>query len=217
MRRLSSTDPAEIEPQLWSGFKGEVGWDIGANCGQSKAEMIGRFFDVYAFEPAEECFEYLRQAEDKDYRWYPVAVSDNDETINLIELPSKIDTGQLVSADAKGMEYDPASPDGRQRVVTCRSVDSLIADWNLPAPDFMKIDVEGHEFKVLVGARRTLAVKRPDILLEFHSPVLYAQCAGMLDSYGYQVETVRHPHYETYSGLWHAHGWLRATQSPADR
>ncbi len=215
--RPAGTDPREIEPFLWQGFTGTTGWDIGANCGQSAAEMSDRFGHVYAFEPAGECFDYLNQTAQRhpSYRWYPVAVSDNDETVNLIELPDKIDTGQLVSADAQGMEYDPASPDGSVRAVTARTVDSLIETWSIPAPDFMKIDVEGHELKVLFGARKTLAVHRPQILLEFHSRALHESCKDLLEQFGYDHATIRHPHYPPGSDLWFAHGWLRATQGPA--
>ncbi len=222
----AGTDPREIEARLWQGFDGKIGFDIGANCGQSADEMCRRFEKVFAFEPAEECFSYLMDvsrrhrsvvADTSDlsgthYQWFPVAVSDNDEVADLIELPGKIDTGQLVSTDAQGMEYDPQSPDAEVRRVACRTVDSLIETWSIPVPDFLKIDVEGHELKVLYGAKKTLAVHRPDILLEFHSRDLHESCKELLHGFGYDVFTVRHPHYAPGSDLWFAHGWLRATQ-----
>ena len=35
---------------------------------------------------------------------------------------------------------------------------------------------------------------------------------ALLESYGYHVDTIRHPHYPVGSTLWKSHGWLRARQ-----
>lgn len=202
------TDPPEIEAALWSGFTGDVGWDVGANCGQSIAEMQTRFETVVAFEPAEECWPYLHQF--PDLTWLPIGLSDTDEKVDLVALPDKISTGQLVTAGTVGMEWDPHGDDAVVRPVVCRTVDSLIAEGTVPEPDFMKIDVEGHELKVLYGARKTLAVKRPRLLVEFHAPHLHRSIVDMLEGLGYETQTVRHPHYWPGTQMWFQHGWIRA-------
>lgn len=46
------------------------------------------------------------------------------------------------------------------------SLDSLIRTHALPPPDWMKIDVDGHESEVLAGARQTLQVHRPGVFME---------------------------------------------------
>lgn len=205
-------DPPEIWSALWDGFSGGVGWDVGANCGQTVPIMCDRFTQVHAFEPAEECWPYLEDlAGDYTQRFHlhRIGLSDTDADVDLIALPDKIDTGQLVTAGTHGMEWNPDHESGLIRTIACRTVDNLLRDDHLPAPDFMKIDVEGHEMKVLFGAKRTLAVAKPDLLIEFHSPLLWSQVTGLLDGFGYTVDTVRHPHYTPHSDMWSTHGWVR--------
>jgi FkbM family methyltransferase len=210
-------DPPEIWHTLWDGVEGDVGWDVGANCGQTIPIMLERFQDVTAFEPAEECQPYL-QAHVRGatgfggarLRIMPIAVSDFDGDIPLIALPDKIDTGQLVTAGTHGMEWNPDDASGLLRHVPARTIDTLLKDGSLAAPDFMKIDVEGHELKVLFGARRTLAIGRPDLLIEFHSPELFDSVNTLLDGFGYDLRTIRHPHYPHGSDMYFTHGWIRA-------
>ncbi len=201
-------DPPEIASQLWDGFTGDVGWDIGAHNGQCADEMVSRFGIVYAFEPAGECFNDLRLLSnrygDEFFRWFPIAVADTDDAVDLVELPGT--TERLVS------DQYPGTADGIVRRVSSRSVDTLVSDWSVRPPTFMKIDVEGHENRVLFGARKTLSLYRPDILLEFHTAELRRSCKDLLDGFGYSVTTIRHPGYEPGSGPWHSRGWLRAPQ-----
>jgi len=207
----AAIDPPEIWAGLWEDFHGTIGWDVGANCGQTLPLMLERFEQVYAFEPAEECWPYLDTFQG-NVSWLPIALSDNDKHIDLVALPDKIDTGQLVTAGTRGMEWDPDRPGALTRRVICRTVDTLVAERSLPVPDFLKIDVEGHELRVLFGARRTLAINRPDLLIEFHSSELHSSCIALLEQFGYTYTTIRHPHYRAGTPLWYSHGWLRARQ-----
>ncbi len=204
-------DPPEIWHKLWKDWEGAYGWDVGANCGQTVPIMLERFTQVIAFEPASECWPYLQDFAG-NLTWLPIALSDQDDFVELIELPDKIDTGQLVTAGTKGMEWNPAQPGAHIRTVVCATADTLVSDGALHAPDFMKIDTEGHELKVLFGAKKILAVHRPDLLIEFHSPELHSSCQALLEQFGYICETVRHPHYRAGTPMWMQHGWIRACQ-----
>ena len=91
--------------------------------------------------------------------------------------------------------------------VYCRAV--MIDDYELE-PDFIKIDVEGSEFQVLNGMRKTIYRDKPIMLIEFHPPTL--QEAGtngyliyaMLKDMGYKI-TLVHPYTEikSYEQLYH--------------
>jgi hypothetical protein len=53
-------------------------------------------------------------------------------------------------------------------------------------PDFVKVDVEGTELKVLNGARRLLSERRPHLIVETHSTALEQACADLLGGHGYE-------------------------------
>lgn len=72
------------------------------------------------------------------------------------------------------------------------TVDSIIADGRAPLPTVMKVDVEGHELEVLLGARRLLEDKAPrlivfeaerDLLSDHEHPL-----TRLLHSKGYSIE-----------------------------
>lgn len=199
-------DPPEINASLWGKVRpGNIGWDVGANCGQTIPFMRARFETVVAFEPAVECLPFLAR--------YPVdvrafAVSDVDGTVDLAVLPDKIDTGQLCTFGTVGMEWDLTQPGTDLRTVRCLTLDTLAK--SLGPPDFIKVDVEGHEAKVLAGAANLLTEEKPDWLIEFHAPELLEYCQNALHGFGYTTDVVRHPHYARGSTMWHQHGWICA-------
>lgn len=91
-----------------------------------------------------------------------------------------------------------ACGDGTPSAVSCtsgiarletRTVDELAAFLDL-RPSFVKIDVEGHEFAVLQGMRKTLGKFHPVIMLETHpkylpSGVSVQDVADLLRQHGY--------------------------------
>ncbi len=57
-----------------------------------------------------------------------------------------------------------------------------------PAPDVIKIDVEGHEADVLRGANRILHSDRPAIFIAVHDDRARQQCLELLEAHEYEVE-----------------------------
>jgi FkbM family methyltransferase len=217
--KAAPPDPPEVAGLLWDGVTGDTAWDVGANCGQTLPILAARFKQVVAFEPAHECLPMLWPvaiaAAEQHFATIvvkPIAVSDHDGDITLLAMPGKIDTGQLVSQATAVDWTHPDSPDTQLRTVPARSLDSLSSE--LPPPDFIKVDVEGHEDKVLDGACGLIADHQPSWLIEFHSPDLHAFCRDLLIRYGYHVATIRHPHYYPGTPMWFAHGWLSADWYP---
>ena len=209
MVRPSAVDPPQISALLWDGFGGAYGWDVGANCGQTILTMCQLFDRFTCFEPCAGSFGFARATFGfADIR--QLAVSDHDGELELaFPAAEQRETGQLVTPGLKGMEWEPEDWGAVEKVtVPCRTADSLAAE--LGAPDFMKIDTEGHEAAILAGARGLIASGRTDFLIEFHSPDNYWQCHGVLEAADYRRNTVRHPGYASGSHMWHQHGWIKA-------
>ena len=211
--KLDMTDPVEVAAVLWDGFKGyELGYDVGANCGQSISGMLGICKRVVSAEPSPDSYAVL-EAEwgaNPSVSLYRVAVSDSDGEVVLAQPGGRpLRTGQLVTPGTEGMEWSP--PDWSaipSATYPARTIDSLAAETGVP--DFVKVDTEGHEVQVLAGAAGVLAAGGTDWLIEFHSPGAHEECLRVLREAGCAVETVRHPHYPPGSAMSRQHGWIKA-------
>lgn len=201
----AAADPSEVQDHLWEGFHGKLAFEVGANCGHSLPLMMSLFTQVVAFEPFPGSYEEARQVPYADVR--NIAISDHDGELDLI-----FHGDQLLSEGHEAFHrpnLDERLMPTDIRTVPCRTLDG-IADAE-GHPDFVNVDTEGHELAILHGAARLLTSdKPPSWLIEFHSEKLHDACVSCLEEAGYEVETVRHPHYPEKSVNWFQHGWLRA-------
>jgi FkbM family methyltransferase len=142
-------------------------YDIGANVGFTAvlaARLVGPHGLVVCFEPlatnarqiehnaALNHFDHVHVCQ--------VALGKEDGEAEFVVSASPT-WGRLASA---GFTPDRA---GTTRVPV-RRLDTLAAEARLPAPDLIKMDVEGAEADVLAGARGLLAAARPLLVIETH-------------------------------------------------
>ena len=76
---------------------------------------------------------------------------------------------------------------GEQTVRVAR-IDSLVSENVVPPPSLMKIDVEGGEIDVLLGASATLKKHRPILFIDLHGT--NAPIAEILDEQGYEARVL---------------------------
>ena len=169
---------------------GKVCWDLGAHYGYYSiglALRTGPTGQVAAFEPfPASCarLERHRQMNGLDWlRTFPWAVSDAIGQSRLIT-----SGGETVNH----LAYDGEVPTATTPTIGIRTVrlDDLVAKGDIRAPDFIKVDVEGHGHRALAGAIQTLRAKRPVILMGFHSGREVAGTEALLEPLGYQFTPV---------------------------
>jgi len=167
-------------------------WDLGAHFGLYSvglAQRVGPHGQVAAFEPNPMSYTRLqRHARMNRLGWlrtYRAAVS--DET-GSAELYTYGDLGTTTTH----LPYD-----GEMRTekvgaieVPILRLDSLVERGELRAPQFVKLDVEGHGHRALRGMGATLREHRPIILAGMHSSQEVAGILAQLDPLGYRRQEV---------------------------
>jgi FkbM family methyltransferase len=150
-----------------------VALDIGANVGLWSRDLCEHFDHVIAFEPValfRDCL--VRNVTNTNLKIEPIALGDVETTVNMI-----------VTQDNMGHTHvDPASIGSGTVPVRC--LDNL----DLPSIDYMKIDCEGFEYKIIQGAEQTIKRCQPVIVVEQKPHDMYSQdqhaAIALLQSYG---------------------------------
>lgn len=196
----ASGDPQEIDAYLWEGYSpGSLAFEVGANQGYAIPKILQRYGKVIGFEPFEPNWR-IAQHMGGDVRF--AAVSDHDGEVTLTNIDDQLCSDTHESATRLDFStYD-------QVTVPCVTLDTVMDVDGVP--DFINVDVEGHELAVLRGSSRLLAEKQASWLIEFHSADQMDGCCTVLDDAGYDVLIVRHPHYAPGSQFYDQHGWLKA-------
>lgn len=143
----------------------DVLYDVGANIGiYSLYAAISRGCRVYAFEPASNNYALLnRNIALNDLSEKITALNfalHDDLVINTLNL-SRLAVGSALhtfvgTTNGWGNDYDPVF---RQGVIGV-PMDKLVTDFNLPFPNFIKIDVDGNEHIVINGMSKIIADPR---------------------------------------------------------
>jgi FkbM family methyltransferase len=202
MGRVSgNTDTDEIF-QIMQEATGELCFDIGANGGYLSEIFAGHFKTVLACEPCIESFDFLRALwQVENIIPLNIAVSDRDGEIELGVKRLTNTWGELFTGDS----LSHWGPDYEKRTVPSKTMDSLAERFGFP--DFVKIDTEGHEVKVLAGATKVFE-HSPYFVIEVHGASLGEQCSRFLDDLKLSYKLVRHTAYRPEIGDWFNHYWL---------
>jgi FkbM family methyltransferase len=139
----------------------ETLFDIGANIGIfSLYAAKHRGARVYAFEPESSNYYLLNKhiylnGLDEKIQAYNIALNDTN-TLSSLNLRKWEPGGSINNfGEARDHFHEAFSPVFKQGVIGL-SLDSLISNFELPAPHHIKIDVDGNELQILKGMRETL-------------------------------------------------------------
>lgn len=160
---------------------GDVFYDIGANIGffsAIAARLVGSEGHVYAFEPIPESAKVaVKNAQLNGF-----------EQVTVVEVAVSSTNG-YVSMGTENNYSETYTVGSGEVQVQCVTLDNVIEDSNFRAPDFIKIDVEGHEIDVIQGAAEVLRTEQPVLLIEVHwlGDQFLSFCRDTIEPMGYEV------------------------------
>ncbi len=150
-------------------------WDIGANVGLYSLAAAPRCRRVVAFEPLPRNVALLRRH----------LALNRVNNVEIVEAAVGRATGRLRMREGMTPSEAYVAADGNIEVPAI-ALDTWAAARHEPRPDVVKIDVEGAEHDVLVGAQRSLG-HRPLIQIALHGSDVAARCLAWLQGAGYEV------------------------------
>lgn len=136
-------------------------FDIGANHGSyaHNLHQLAPQARIFAFEPHPTTFATLRSrlGGNPAVQVINKAVADKSGELTLYDFRSGDGSTQASLSESAVALY---SPDTVAHAVDCTTVDEFMAEAGLGHIDLLKIDTEGHDLSVLVGAKSALAERR---------------------------------------------------------
>jgi FkbM family methyltransferase len=134
----------------------QIAVQAGGNAGMYPATLATMFEKVITFEPDAENFACL-QYNCKEYRnvtAYKAAIGNSHEPVQMQEIPG-LKFGELCVNT------------GAFRVIPGGDIPQMrLDDLNLPALDFLQLDIEGFELNALLGGLDTIQKYSPVIMVE---------------------------------------------------
>jgi len=157
--------------------KGAVVFDVGANVGYYSllaSVLVGERGRVYAIEPLPRNVHFLQRHIEINHldniEIIEAAVSDHAGTASF----------DLGASSAMGHLSDAGEIEVR---LVC--LDEMLENGVIQPPDYIKVDVEGTEYKVLKGARKLIQGYHPIFFLDTHQREAHQQLITLLKELGY--------------------------------
>lgn len=130
-------------------------FDVGANIGDYANNLLKSIPDcrIHCFEPAEKTFKKLvSNVKDSRVKFNNFGLSDEIANKNLYY--DKEESGWATLYQQKIPYYKVEF--GKYETIALKTIDDYCKENDICRIDFLKIDVEGNEFKTLLGANRMI-------------------------------------------------------------
>jgi len=207
-----SWEPVATQVIISSAKPGMCVFDIGAHLGYYSlllAKCVGPVGRVVSFEPAPGNFCTLQKN----------VLINNLNNVELINLAAFSKSGTI------RMSVPPTdTSSGDWSIIRQANGDSIIKVQTISLdqfcqaksvfPDFLKIDVEGTEYDVLIGGRETIGESRPIMLIELHhfdGDLTTNRVPDLLREWKYNIQWL-----ETWRQTSHILAWPSSTKFSQD-
>lgn len=160
LNRYEPEVTATIEKLCRPGF---IVLDIGANVGAHAlrlSKIVGESGKVYAFEPSNYAYSKLI---------YNISLNQFN---NIIPTQIVLSDKNLLQQEINFRSSWPTkgNPVEKESIVDFIKLDDWCKKENIEQVDFIKLDVDGNEYSVLMGAKSLLTKQHPIILMEVWGP-----------------------------------------------
>ncbi len=187
-------------------LKEQVFYDIGANVGSYSiyAAIVNKDLSVFSFEPVQENYcalvKNIQLNNAENIHAFRLALSNKNNLSDIYLKDSRVgNSGAQIDkpVDERGVHFQQVSI---QKILTL-SLDSLVSDFSFPPPNFLKIDVDGHEKDVINGMNQLLQSDTlVSLLIEFNSTEELAEYTEHLAKYKLFPDPAfnNHPDHSSY-------------------
>ena len=145
--------------------------DVGANIGCTSLLFSDLGQQVVAFEPLPQTFELLQKnissAKKNNIETLALALGDENKETEIYFSDMNRSTAFVLDKTERD--------DNKTVTIQVKRLDDLLPEIGIDRLDFIKIDVEGYELRVLKGAEKTINQYRPIVQMEFNSWTLDVQ------------------------------------------
>lgn len=180
---------------------GNVVYDVGANIGFFSVllgQKVGASGKVYCFEPSPNLVDRLTtnlelNADISQFVVVAKAVSDKTGQDEFLVSHTHPQRQTLAGLDVPEVEYQ------EKATVETVSLDDFIFEQNNPAPDVIKMDIEGAEAIAIHGMQRVLSKAAPILLIEIHTRDAANTILPILRSLDYAIHAIE-PGYPPVAG-----------------
>lgn len=173
-------------------------FDIGANVGSYTMMLHNEFHSrgavVYSFDPSPDNINRIKNLQLPQLNIIESALSDFDGIADFYENTERGSSGTDSLFDMNNIGYTTNSI---KRHVKVLKLDTFCKENNIDRVSFLKMDIEGNEYKALLGAEGLLSENRIDFIqFEFgHAAraarVLLKDIIDLLMKYEYQIYVIK--------------------------
>ena len=151
---------------------GDIVIDAGANIGLYSiiaSKLVGKSGEVHSFEPALETFNILEKNilinNLSNVKINKMGLGDKEGKF-VLSIPNDVPYGFADSYRFVDLTTNEVTDSKKSEIINIQTIDNYCAVNKVSHVDFIKIDVEGLQYQVLIGAKKTLENNRVIILFE---------------------------------------------------
>jgi len=162
--------------------------DVGCHVGYISLAILkgmGKSGKLICVDPIKEDIalinKTLEKNEVKDFKTLAIGLGDENKSISA---GVYTDSGMARFSDSAFS--NDVNPHTRE-TFEVKTLDTICRELNIPKVDFIKIDVEGYEYKVLKGGEQVLKTSRPKLIVELHGKPTGEEVVTYLEELKYKI------------------------------